>query len=162
MPRGYHHLAYAERCQIYVLKKRGDSLSSIAKLLNVHRSTVSRELKRNTGQKSYRFKQAQEMADKRRQTASGIPTKMNEEVIAIVKEKLSLQWSPEQISGWMKLKNFSKSVSYETIYRLIWKDKRNGGVLYKQLRHRGGVSGMAEKFPIFFSMNDDIFLPESS
>ena len=67
MPEGYHHLAYAERCQIYALKKRGDSLSSIAKLLNVHRSTVSREFKRNTGQKGYRFKQAQEMADERGQ-----------------------------------------------------------------------------------------------
>lgn len=137
MPCGYHHLTYAERCQIYVLKKRGDSFSSIATLLNVHRSTISRELKRNTGRKGYRFIQAQEMADERRQTASSTPTKMNEEIIAIVKEKLSFQWSPEQISGWMKLQNFPKSISYETIYRLIWKDKRNGGVLYKQLRHRG-------------------------
>jgi transposase, IS30 family len=137
MPKGYHHLAYAERCQIYALKKRGDSLSSIAKLLDVHRSTVSRELKRNTGQKGYRFKQAQEMTNERRQIASCTPTKMNEAVIAVVNEKLSLQWSPEQISGWMKLQNFPESISHETIYRFIWKDKHNGGVLYKQLRHRG-------------------------
>ena len=137
MPEGYHHLTYAERCQIYALRKRGDSLSSIAKLLNVRCSTVSRELKRNTGQKGYRFKQAQEMTDERRQIASSTPTKMNEEVIAVVKKKLSLQWSPEQISGWMRLQNLPKSISHETIYRFIWKDKHDGGVLYKQLRHRG-------------------------
>jgi IS30 family transposase len=137
MPKGYHHLTYAERCQIYALKKRGDSLSSIASLLNIHRSTVCRELKRNTGQKGYRFKQAQEMTDKRRQIASGTPTKMKEDTIALVKEKTSLQWSPEQISGWMKFQKFPQSISHETIYRFIWKDKLNGGVLYKQLRHRG-------------------------
>jgi transposase, IS30 family len=137
MPEGYHHLTYAERCQIYALKKRGDSPSLIAKFLNIHRSTVSRELHRNTGQKGYRFKQAQEMADERRRIASGTFTKMKEDTIAIVKEKMSLQWSPEQISGWMKLQNFPESISYETIYRFIWNDKHNGGVLYKQLRHRG-------------------------
>jgi IS30 family transposase len=113
------------------------ALSSIASLLNIHRSTVCRELKRNTGQKGYRFKQAQEMTDKRRQIASGTPTKMKEDTIALVKEKTSLQWSPEQISGWMKFQKFPQSISHETIYRFIWKDKLNGGVLYKQLRHRG-------------------------
>lgn len=137
MPKGYHHLTYAERCQIYALKKRGDSLSSMAKSLNVHRSTVSRELTRNTGQKGYRFNQAQGMADERRQIASSSPIKLTDAIISIIKKALSLQWSPEQISGWMKLQNFLKSVSYETIYQFIWKDKRAGGVLYKQLRHRG-------------------------
>jgi transposase, IS30 family len=137
MPKGYHHLTYEERCQIYTLLKRGDSHSSIAEQLDVHRSTIFRELKRNTGRKGYRFRQAQEITNERRQIASGTPKKMNEAVIAIVKEKLSLQWSPEQISGWMKLQGTSKDISYETIYRFIWKDKHDGGVLHKQLRHRG-------------------------
>lgn len=137
MLKGYHHLTRDERCQIYALKKSGESLSSIAKLLNVHRSTICRELQRNTGQKGYRFNQAQEKTSERRQLASRTPIKMDEMVIATVKEKLSQQWSPEQISGWMKLQNASKSVSYETIYQFIWKDKREGGSLYKQLRHAG-------------------------
>ena len=115
MLKGYHHLTRDERCQIYALKKSGESLSSIAKLLNVHRSTICRELQRNTGQKGYRFNQAQEKTSERRQLASRTPIKMDEMVIATVKEKLSQQWSPEQISGWMKLQNASKSVSYETI-----------------------------------------------
>lgn len=137
MPKGYHHLTCDQRCQIYALRKRGDSTSAIAKQLGLHRSTISRELQRNTGQKGYRYKQAQESAADRRHAASATPKKIDEEVLAIVREKLSLQWSPEQIAGWMKLQENFKNISYETIYQFIWKDKRNGGALHKQLRHRG-------------------------
>lgn len=137
MPKGYHHLTYEERCQIYVLRKRGDSPASIARDLNINRSTVCRELARNTGGRGYRYQQAQEFADECRRAASRAPKKLDESVIAIIIEKLSLQWSPEQIAGWMKLNEISNGVSYETIYQFIWADKRNGGVLYKQLRHRG-------------------------
>lgn len=136
MPKGYHHLTYEERCQVYALRKRGDSQALISKQLGVNRSTICRELQRNTGNKGYRYKQAQWRAIERRRVASSTPKKMDESIMALITEKLSIQWSPEQISGWMKLQNL-KSVSYETIYHLIWKDKRNGGVLYRQLRHRG-------------------------
>ena len=56
MANSYRHLTYEQRCQIDTLKERGDSLSSIAIVLNVHPSTISRELKRNTGQRGYRYK----------------------------------------------------------------------------------------------------------
>ena len=46
MPQGYHHMDRDQRCQIYTLKERGDSLSAIAQVLEVHRATISRELKR--------------------------------------------------------------------------------------------------------------------
>ena len=118
-------------------KKRGDSCSLIAKHLSVNRSTVCRELERNTGKKGYRHKQAQENTDERRQIASCTPKKMGVSMVALIEKKLSLQWSPEQISGWMKQQGHPMSVSYETIYNHIWSDKRNGGFLYKQLRHRG-------------------------
>ena len=62
---------------------------------------------------------------------------MNAKMIAVVKEKLSIcQWSPEQIAGWLK-KNMKSSVTCETIYQFIWKDKTNGGMLFKHLRHNG-------------------------
>ncbi|WP_350339774.1 helix-turn-helix domain-containing protein, partial [Candidatus Rhabdochlamydia sp. W815] len=54
MPKGYHHLTYDQRCQIYILQARGDTASSIATILKVHHSTISRELKRNKGQRGYR------------------------------------------------------------------------------------------------------------
>ncbi|QYF48775.1 Helix-turn-helix domain [Candidatus Rhabdochlamydia oedothoracis] len=62
LPKGYHHLTYDQRCQIYILQARGDTSSSIATILKVHHSTISRELKRNKGQRGYRHQQAQEKA----------------------------------------------------------------------------------------------------
>ncbi len=135
MLEGYHHLSCEERCQIYALKKRGDSLAVIAKELGVHPSTISRELKRNTGQKGYRFKQAHEKAQKKRLGASHNHQKLVPVLIATIQEKLKLQWSPVQLSGLLKRQG--TEVSYETIYKYIWRDKRAGGSLYKELRHRG-------------------------
>ena len=135
MPKGYHHLTYEQRCQIYTLKKRGDSLARIAKELNVDPSTISREVKRNTGQKGYRYKQAQERAQARKVGVAFSRRKMIPEMIFTIKEKLSLQWSPVQISG--RIKKEGGSISHESIYRYIWEDKRKGGFLYKELRHHG-------------------------
>jgi len=64
MPEGYHRLTYEERCQIYALMQSGLSQAAIGRQLGVHRSTIKRELDRNTGARSYRFKQAQEKARK--------------------------------------------------------------------------------------------------
>ena len=61
---------------------------------------------------------------------------MSSSVIVIINEKLHLQWSPEQISGWLK-KQGRESVSHETIYKYIWRNKKKGGSLYRQLRHNG-------------------------
>jgi len=61
---------------------------------------------------------------------------MTPEVIKVIEGKIRQDWSPEQISGWMKRHEY-QSVSHETIYRYIWADKKKGGDLYKHLRHRG-------------------------
>lgn len=137
MTKRYHHLTYEQRCQIYVLKKRGDSSAAIAKELGFHRSTVCRELKRNKGERGYRFKQAQEKASNRRSKASSHPYKMTLATVKIITEKLHLQWSPEQIAGFLKKQGYPQAVSAETIYQYIWEDKKNGGLLYKHLRHSG-------------------------
>ena len=65
MPKGSHHLTRDQRCQLCILKHRGDSIGDIAVTLGVHRSSLYRELDRNTGQRGYRFQQAQEMASER-------------------------------------------------------------------------------------------------
>ncbi|HIB83035.1 MAG TPA: IS30 family transposase [Chromatiaceae bacterium] len=136
MHKGYHHLTRDQRCHIYILKNRGESNQAIANEVGVHRSTIYRELKVNKGQRGYRVKQAQRLAFERRQSASKKPNKMNQETISFLVGKLKLQWSPEQISGWMKKTKYNCAVSHETIYRYIWVDKRQGGVLFKELRHR--------------------------
>ena len=57
--------------------------------------------------------------------------------IKLVEKLLRRQWSPEQIAGWLKKQCGSKTVSHQTIYQHIWWDKKNGGELYRELRHRG-------------------------
>ena len=55
MPKGYRHLTYDKRCQIYAVLKSGCAKTEIAQLIGVHRSTITNELKRNTGRKGYRY-----------------------------------------------------------------------------------------------------------
>jgi IS30 family transposase len=137
MPEDYHHLTRDQRCQLYTLKKRGDSVSIIAKELGVHPSTIYREQKRNIGKRGYRFKQANDKALERRQVASSQKAKMTSITVSIINEKLRLQWSPVQISGWLQKQVDVTAVSHETIYQYVWADKHKGGTLYKEFRHRG-------------------------
>ena len=134
MVKTYHHLTYDQRCQIYILKARGDSKSSIARSLNVHPSTISRELERNKGGKGYRYQQAHQSALLRRSSKARI--KIDDKIRSIIEEKLLNQWSPVQISGWIK-EHCNQYVSHQTIYSFIWKNKEEGGLLYKELRHQG-------------------------
>ena len=61
----YRRIRYEDRCQIYALSKRGASQESIARILGVSQSAVSREMRRNRGQRGYRFKQAEAKAQAR-------------------------------------------------------------------------------------------------
>ncbi len=140
MPKGYQHLTRDQRCLIAALKKRGDTQFYIATTLGVHPSTISRELKRNSAKKissqkiEYQYVDAHKKAQRKRRNASCRPSKMTDETRKIITDKLHLQWSPEQVSGWL-CRNHIIKVSHETIYKMIWRDKRRGGSLYKNLRH---------------------------
>ena len=130
--RNYKQLTQGQRYQIEVLKTAGKNQKKIAELLGVSESTVCRELKRNQGKRGYRPKQAQIKADKRR-TQAVKALKMTAETIDLIDAKIVLDWSPEQISGWLKVDQGIK-ISHERIYQHIWTDKRNGGTLYQHLR----------------------------
>ena len=113
------------------------STGRIAQDLERDPRTIRREIVRNSGERGYRFKQADEKARMRRHNAVAVPRKMSAERVAQIEEKLSeSQWSPQQISGWMA-KTSGVSVSPERIYRHVWSDKRSGGTLYTHLRHSG-------------------------
>jgi len=133
--RHYQQLTYEQRCQIYVLKKRSYSQREIAKSLGVSQSTVNRELIRNTGARGYRYKQAQERASRRRNKANKA-TKMTPDMIVLIESKLRIEWSPEQISGWL-FKDKQESISHESIYLHVWANKKTGGDLYTYLRRQG-------------------------
>lgn len=143
MAKGYHHLTRDKRCQIEILLKREDSLAEIARAVGVSESTISRERKRNSivrkgkSTPEYIAKEAQRKSLRRRREVSSRPRKLTSAAEQIITEKLLLQWSPEQISGWLKLNLSTIAVSHETIYKMILKDKKKGGELYMQLRRYG-------------------------
>jgi len=135
MPKHYNHLTREQRCQIWALKTTGLSQRQIALGLGVSPSTISRELKRNQGRKGYRFQQADTLATERRHAASAQPTCMTPDNIRIIEKRLEEGWSPDQISGRLKLEGIC--VSHESIYHHVWSDKQQGGFLYRHLRHAG-------------------------
>lgn len=128
----YSQLTEGQRYQIYALKKTGLSNPKIALELGVHRSTINRELKRNTGQRGYRPKQAHRMAQERKKNRSW--AKLEPSIWDEVETRLKEDWSPEQISGRLKLSG--QSVSHESIYQYVLADQKAGGTLYKHLRHQ--------------------------
>jgi IS30 family transposase len=128
--RTYHQLTQAQRYQIYALRRTKHSLAEIAEVIGVHKSTISRELKRNRGIRGYRPQQAHEKALERR--AKTIP-RITGRVWAMVDTLLKQEWSPEQISGRLK-KEQGIHISHEWIYHPVLLDKQAGGVLYKYLR----------------------------
>jgi len=131
----YKQLTYELRCQIYALKGIGMSQNKMATQLNINQSTISRELSRNTGKRGYRIKQAQALADKRRLSASKA-TKMTADLIELIDSKIKEEWSPEQVSGWLREEQ-NTLISHETIYLHIWSDKQRGGQLFQHLRRKG-------------------------
>src|SRR5271167_475136 len=131
----YRRIKYEDRCQIYALSKRGSSQESIAEVLGVSQSAVSREIHRNRGERGYRFKQAKAKAQAR-QAIRSKPRKLTVPTRSKIEAKLrQMRWSPEQISGWL----FEQGIklSHERIYQMIWQDKRDGGNLWRSLRRRG-------------------------
>ena len=130
----YKQISYEQRITLDYLLKEGISKADIAKKLNVHRSTVYREIGRNSTKnyKLYNSKQANNQAVKRKLNC-GNTNKITNEIQLYIDEKLKLRWSPDEISNRGKL-DHKIDVSHETIYKYVYDDKKNGGVLYGFLR----------------------------
>lgn len=127
----YKQLAREQRYGIYSLLKTGHSQTRIAKVIGVHKSTISRELNRNRGGRGYRYKQAHRLATARHQNKSS--PRIDAGTWTFIESLIRKDWSPEQISGWMK-QEMRFSVSHERIYQYILQDKYSGGNLYLHLR----------------------------
>lgn len=131
----YKHLTTEQRYTISVLLQKGEKKNSIAMAIGVSPSTVTRELKRNSGSHGkYVWETAQRNAvyHKHRHPGNRTTDKdLTDESLRLLEQE---QWSPEQISGHLALQG--KLISHETIYKAIRRDKANGGDLYKNCRHR--------------------------
>jgi len=129
----YHQLTSDERCTISDLKMQGFTPSEIAEELDRNRSTIYRELERNSCNDSrYRVSKAISRTRGRR-SRSRRNTQFGHEDLKIVKRYLRKKWSPVQIAGTLK-KTKMLSISHETIYKYIWWEKALGGKLYTHLR----------------------------
>ncbi len=112
----------------------GSSIRKIAQHLDRAASTVSREVGRHGGRSEYRANEADDQAWKSALRPKPCRLALHEQLQEIVASKLLLDWSPEQVSGWLKTQypnDESLRVSHETIYRSLFIQAR--GVLKKEL-----------------------------
>jgi IS30 family transposase len=130
----YRQLTPAERYMLAALRKQGFNKSQIARALGRHRSTVGRELCRNSTRADGRYRAftAQERTNGRR-SRSRRNSRFTGQDFALIDGMLCRQWSPEQVAGHLA-RTGRLSISHETIYRHVWRDKREGGALYTHLR----------------------------
>ncbi len=131
----YKHLNLEDRHYIEIETKAGTSQTKIAKALGFDQSVISRELKRNTGLRGYRYKQADRLT-KERHANKRKANKLTDGIKLIINGFLEMDWSPEQIAGRLKYDGVIE-LHHETIYQYILTDKTNGGMLYTHLRHQG-------------------------
>lgn len=132
----YHQITPAERYTLATLLKQVPALTiaEIARLMGRHRSTIARELRRNSSRRDgvYRSGHAQDETNRRRWQSGRnrrfVATDWDL-VVRLLRERLS----PEQISGRLRLEG-RLEISYESIYRFIRRDKKQGGTLFRLLR----------------------------
>lgn len=127
----YHQFTHEDRIRLSVLSLAGHTNADIAHLLGVHRSTVGRELSRNTatsvpGTHVYRPGQAQRQARQRKAAANQLRRKIvpSSALADMIAHRLRRYWSPEQIAGRLKRDRRGQTVvSPETIYQYVYRER---------------------------------------
>jgi|SRR5687768_2167371 len=139
----YHQITSEERYILATLRRQGLNQSEIARELGRHRSTICRELKRNSARWDghYRPSKAIERTAGRR-ARSRRNQRFTRADLRPVESLLRELWSPEQICGRLR---DSLRISHETIYRHVWRDRMLGGSLYTYLAvlAKGAVNATA-------------------
>ena len=129
----YSQITVDERYTLGILRQLGYRPTVIARVLGRHRSTIGRELRRNSRQDGcYRPAFAHSRARGRR-SRSRRNQRFTATDYGLVRTYLEQQWSPEQVAGYLRRVQ-QLAISHETIYRHIWADRRQGGTLYTHLR----------------------------
>lgn len=131
----YQQLTENERYMLSALRRQGLSIPDIALALGRHRTTIWRELKRNSCwviDGAYRPSKAQRRTKARRRR-SRRGKRFVEADFVLVRLMLGFEWSPEQIVGFLR-RHGHKCMSHESIYQYIWRDKAQGGCLWQSLR----------------------------
>ena len=122
----YTHLTIDEREQLFLLHYQGNSIRMIAEVLKRNPSTISRELARNTEKESYSPTIAQSKYTKRKSNCGRKLLLENTQLKTLIKKQfLNEQWSPEQIAARLKLEKSAYTISFNTIYRAIYRGDFN-------------------------------------
>ncbi len=131
----YTQLTQKERYTLELLIQEGYSQKDMSLRLGRHRSTIYREIKRNKiSVNPYLGCIAGQLSTDRRKRI--VSSKFTTRVRQTLKEKLKLNWNPQEISAYLKLNGIA-SVSHELMYQYINKDRLTGGYLYTLLPRRG-------------------------
>jgi transposase, IS30 family len=134
----FHHLTTTERSELYKLRVTDNlSISEIGRRMNRNKSTISREISRNTDEKRgvYLPDTAEMKMKTRRKQAKVKFQNISATTITEVKQRLEQHHSPEQIAGRMKLEGTGK-ISYETIYLMIYGNHQEMGIYQQYLRQK--------------------------
>lgn len=132
----HHQLTSAERYIIARLRLQRYPIAEIADILERHRSTIYREIKRNAcNDGGYRAYKADSRTRARRREARR-RWYFDDWQLGLAISLIREEWSPQQVSDWLQ-ENRIVSISHQTLYRLVWYDRINGGNLYQHLRHGG-------------------------
>ena len=137
--RASAHLTIEEREEIRAGLSAKRSIRAIARQLNRAPSTISREIERNRGKRWYKAVNADRRAWRNAKRPKLCLLAKNLRLRTLVIEKLQLNWSPEQISGWLKVslpRQHGMHISFETIYKSLYMRSRKtlDSSLMKHLR----------------------------
>lgn len=138
----YKHLTELDRTFLKIMLEKGYSKAKIAFILKVHRSTIYREIKRNSlittwtrNEPYYLSSSAQKQYLRRRKRSTKLS--QNSQLCEYVQARLRVGWSPWQIEGRLKYENGGKTIiSHETIYRYIYSNYNIRNRFYQCLRRK--------------------------
>lgn len=125
----YTHLSSSDRRRLYTLIDMGFSKAEIARRLSKHRSSIYRELKRNSESEGYFPKAAQLKTQERAKHKRSSKFQINGVLRDYIVRSLQKGWSPEQISGRMKYQKLTFYACHESIYQFVY------GTKSKELYH---------------------------
>lgn len=126
-----NQITQQQRYSIETLHRENYTQTAIAQRLGIHKSSVCRQLARNSIKGTYQAQKAHKTAISR---CKRDPYKLKGTLLDLVKKQLKQQHSPEQISGRLDQEQVAITSSHETIYQWIYTDKKHGGAWYIHLR----------------------------
>jgi transposase, IS30 family len=146
MGKQYDQLELRERIEIYRLHAAGISQAEIARTLARHRSTIGRELKRNARPTKawpggYEPVRAQKLAIRRRRWDGRFKLMRQPDLREMVKNRLAMGWSPEQIAGRLTLEHGRTLISHESIYRFVYHRSAQKDYWHRMLPRRKSRRG---------------------